>query len=318
MQPRTTPAGYHGYWITDFTQIDPHLGTNEDLARLVDAAHARGMKVFFDIITNHTADVIDYRDHKRPAYGSKDEFPYKDAAGREFDDRDYAGTSRFPPLDRERRSRTRRSCRPASRPRCPRGSTTSTLYHNRGNTTFVGENSQYGDFFGLDDLFTEHPRVVRGMEDIYKAWIRDFGIDGFRIDTMKHVDDEFWKAFAPDVLRYAHRQGKREFFMFGEVFDTSRPFTSHFTTDGPRAGRARLPVPGRGAGTSPRAPGRPTRCATSSPATTGTRTPTRTRTSCRRSSATTTWAGSACSCRQAQQRGRATPRCSPATGSRTS
>ena len=84
----------------------------------------------------------------------------------------------------------------------------STLYHNRGNTTFVGENSLYGDFFGLDDLFTEHPRVVRGMTDIYKSWIRDFGIDGFRIDTMKHVDDEFWQQFVPDVLDYAHRAGQ--------------------------------------------------------------------------------------------------------------
>ena len=53
-------AGYHGYWITDFTQIDPHLGTNDELRQLVDEAHARGIKVFFDIITNHTADVIDY------------------------------------------------------------------------------------------------------------------------------------------------------------------------------------------------------------------------------------------------------------------
>jgi alpha-amylase len=47
---------------------------------------------------------------------------------------------------------------------------------------------------------------------------------------MKHVDDEFWKDFAPEVLDFARRQGKREFFMFGEVFDTTRPFTSHFTT----------------------------------------------------------------------------------------
>ena len=53
-------AGYHGYWITDFTQIDPHFGTNADLSELVDGAHARGIKVFFDVITNHTADVIDY------------------------------------------------------------------------------------------------------------------------------------------------------------------------------------------------------------------------------------------------------------------
>jgi alpha-amylase len=104
------------------------------------------------------------------------------------------------------------------------------LYHNRGNTTFVGEDSYYGDFAGLDDLFTEHPRVVRGMIDIYETWIADFGVDGFRIDTMKHVNDEFWQAFAPEVLSFARRHGKREFFMFGEVFDTTKQFTSHFTT----------------------------------------------------------------------------------------
>ena len=53
-------AGYHGYWITDFTQVDPHLGTNADMKTLISAAHAKGMKVYFDIITNHTADVISY------------------------------------------------------------------------------------------------------------------------------------------------------------------------------------------------------------------------------------------------------------------
>ena len=68
------------------------------------------------------------------------------------------------------------------------------------------------------------------MIDIYKTWIRDFGVDGFRIDTMKHVNDEFWQAFGPEVLQYARQQGKREFFMFGEVFDTTKSFTSHFST----------------------------------------------------------------------------------------
>ena len=105
-----------------------------------------------------------------------------------------------------------------------------TLYHNRGDTTFVGENSLYGDFFGLDDLFTENPRVVQGMIDIYETWIADFGVDGFRIDTMKHVDDAFWQRFGPEVLAFARAHGKREFFMFGEVFDTTKSFTSHFTT----------------------------------------------------------------------------------------
>ncbi len=223
-------AGYHGYWITDFTQIDPHLGTNADLRALVDAAHARGMKVFFDIITNHTADVIDYVDHKRPAYVSKDVSPYRTASGRVFDDRDYAGGSSFPSLDPATSFPFVPFVPAGQPPKVPSWLNDLTLYHNRGNTTFVGENSYYGDFFGLDDLFTEHPRVVRGMVDIYKTWIKDMAIDGFRIDTMKHVNDEFWQAFAPEVLEYARRQGKREFFMFGEVFDTTKSFTSHFTT----------------------------------------------------------------------------------------
>src|SRR3954452_7715985 len=75
-------AGYHGYWITDFTEVDPHLGTNQDLTDLVQAAHARGMKVFFDIITNHTADVIGYSEGDRTAYVSKDVSPYRTAGRR--------------------------------------------------------------------------------------------------------------------------------------------------------------------------------------------------------------------------------------------
>jgi glycosidase len=224
-------AGYHGYWITDFTQVDPHLGSNADLRALIDAAHARGMKVYFDIITNHTADVIGYVGGARRGYLSKDVTPYRTAAGTPFDDRDYAGTASFPPLDPAVSFPYQPVLDPAeTNLKVPAWLNDVTLYHNRGDTTFVGENAYYGDFFGLDDLFTENPRVVRGMIDIYKAWIRDFGVDGFRIDTMKHVNDEFWQAFGPEVLQYARQHGKSQFYMFGEVFDTTKSFTSHFTT----------------------------------------------------------------------------------------
>jgi glycosidase len=223
-------AGYHGYWITDFTHIDPHLGTNAELATLVREAHAMGMKVFFDIITNHTADVIDYEEGSRPGYVSKDREPYRTASGTPFDDRDFAGTGDFPPLSRTESFPFTPFNPPDAEHKLPEWLNDVTLYHNRGNTTFTGENSLYGDFFGLDDLFTENPRVVNGMIDIYETWIRDFGIDGFRIDTMKHVNDEFWQRFGPEVLAYARAHGKRRFFMFGEVFDTTKSFTSHFTT----------------------------------------------------------------------------------------
>jgi glycosidase len=148
-----------------------------------------------------------------------------------FDDRDFAGTSSFPALSPTTSFPYTPVLDPAERDlKVPAWLNDVTLYHNRGDTTFVGENSLYGDFFGLDDLFTENPRVVNGMIDVYEAWIRDFGVDGFRIDTMKHVDDAFWQKFGPQVLRFAREHGKREFFMFGEVFDTTKSFTSHFTT----------------------------------------------------------------------------------------
>jgi glycosidase len=221
-------AGYHGYWVTDFTQIDPHFGTNAELNGLIQDAHARGMKVFFDIITNHTADVISYEGDTQ-TYVSKDARPYKTAAGTPFDDRDFAGTDHFPALDPATSFPYKPVGDPAF-PKVPSWLNDVTLYHNRGDTTFTGEDSQYGDFFGLDDLFTENPKVVNGMIDIYETWVREAHIDGFRIDTMKHVNDEFWQKFSPSLVRYAKTQGKPNFFMFGEVADSTRQLTSHYTT----------------------------------------------------------------------------------------
>jgi alpha-amylase len=226
-------AGYHGYWITDFTQIDPHLGTNQDLRDLIAGAHARGMKVFFDIITNHTADVIDYA-QKRYDYISKATAPYKDAQGNVFDDRAFAGKDTFPALDPTISFPYTPVVAPGDEHlKVPDWLNDVTLYHNRGNSTFSGENSTYGDFAGLDDLFTENVKVVRGMEGIYDYWIRNYGVDGFRIDTMKHVNLEFWQQFLPHILATARSVGKPNFFAFGEVADqVSNPFLARFTTAG--------------------------------------------------------------------------------------
>ena len=222
-------AGYHGYWITDFTQIDPHLGTNEELKTLVDKAHGKGLKVFFDIITNHTADVI-----STPSdYISKADRPYKDAAGHEFDDIPYATGNDFPELD----AQTSFPYVPVLAPgdenvKKPAWLNNPTYYHNRGNANFDGtEGDVYGDFVGLDDLFTEQPAVRDGMIDIYKTWA-EFGIDGFRIDTVKHVNIGFWQKFSPEVLDAAKKAGKDKFFMFGEVYDADPRNTSRFTTEG--------------------------------------------------------------------------------------
>lgn len=226
-------AGYHGYWITDFTRIDPHLGTNEQLSQLIDEAHARGIKVFFDIITNHTADVIDYEEGAY-TYVPKSEVPYVDAAGTVFDDSQYAAGDTFPELDPQ----TSFPYTPFFRTpedetvKVPAWLNDPTLYHNRGNAAFDGtEGDLYGDFVGLDDLFTEQPAVRDGMIDIYQYWA-GFGVDGFRIDTVKHVNMEFWQKFAPEVLDAAHESGADDFFMFGEVYDANPAAMSRYTTEG--------------------------------------------------------------------------------------
>ncbi len=90
-------------------------------------------------------------------------------------------------------------------------------YHNRGNSLFRGESSTLGDFVGLDDVFTENPRVVQGMIDIYSDWIDKYRIDGFRIDTAQHVNPEFWQKFVPAILQRAKADGIPHFHIFGEV-----------------------------------------------------------------------------------------------------
>jgi len=224
-----TSAGYHGYWTVDYTQIDPHFGTNDELKALIAEAHSRKMKVFFDIITNHTADVIKYQEGVYD-YIAKSAEPYKDADGKVFDDRAYASGGPFPKLD-PKVSFPYTPVVPEGSPRkYPEWLNDPTLYHNRGDSTFAGENSVYGDFFGLDDLFTEHPAVVSGMIEIFQPWI-DLGVDGFRIDTVKHVNIEFWQQWSPAIEAYA-KQKNKDFFMFGEVYSGDPAFLSIFPTKG--------------------------------------------------------------------------------------
>ncbi|WP_432154415.1 pullulanase-type alpha-1,6-glucosidase [Streptomyces tricolor] len=222
-------AGYHGYWITDFTRVDPHFGTNDDLKALISKAHAKGMKVFFDVITNHTADVVDYEE-KSYDYLSKGAFPYLTKDGEPFDDADYADGGRtFPAVSGASFPYTPRA---TGKGKVPAWLNDPTMYHNRGDSTYAGESTTYGDFSGLDDLWTERPEVVRGMEKIYQRWVKDFAVDGFRIDTVKHVNMEFWTQWATALDRYAAERGRKNFFMFGEVYSADTSVTAPYVTQG--------------------------------------------------------------------------------------
>lgn len=213
-------SGYHGYWILDFTEIDPHLGTNADLKHFIDQAHKRNIKVFFDIITNHTADVIKYKEcHGDDGLGwlieeEGEDCPFKSVV-------ELSKGNVYTPI-------------------IPKGNETLKMplwlndvevYHNQGDSNWVGESSIRGDFAGLDDIDTNSENVVNGMIDIYKAIIDEFKPDGFRIDTVKHVNTEFWQAFSPALMAHANSRGIKNFFMFGEVYSFDAKELSSFTRE---------------------------------------------------------------------------------------
>ena len=184
-------AAYHGYWITDFTTIDPHLGTEKEFKEFVDAAHARGMKVYMDIVANHTADVIQYKECMDCTYRDRNDYPVK------------AYTPYIPKGEENVKN--------------PKWLNDPKYYYNRGNSAWWGESSLLGDFSGLDDLDASNPRVIRGFIEIYGQWIDKYKVDGFRIDTVKHMEPIFWQKFVPAMKKRAAKNGINNFHIFGEV-----------------------------------------------------------------------------------------------------
>lgn len=248
--PGQESSGYHGYWITDFTSVDPHLGTNAELKTFVDAAHARDMKVYLDIITNHTADVISYRECYDPNYTGNDKVEgpctYRSVANYPFTTRgdvdgpaindgfmgdagEHQTVENFAKLTNPNYAYTPYIPAGEENSKTPAWLNDLKYYHNRGETTFTGEDSLYGDFSGLDDLMTEHPFVVEGMVDIFKDWVTDYRMDGFRIDTTRHVNPEFWRQFLPALKTHAAAEGIPNFYMFGEVYDPDPGALARFT-----------------------------------------------------------------------------------------
>ena len=104
-------AAYHGYWGLDFTRVDPHLGTNADFARLRRVRAPPRMKVYLDVVVNHTADVILLCRRDR-ATVAPEEVPYRDCKGKPYSAQRYAGGKPFPVPLAPATSRASRSCSP--------------------------------------------------------------------------------------------------------------------------------------------------------------------------------------------------------------
>lgn len=231
-------AAYHGYWGMDFTEVDPHFGSKEDFKDLVDALHQRGMKIYLDIVINHTADIISFNDGY--TYENISSKPYKDASGTTFSLASVAGkplcnetllTNCFPQLNLASFPKSINAG--DSNLKWPAFLQDVKNYHNRGNISDWSnpEQSMYADFFGLDDLMTESPVVIEGLAEIWANWVIDYEIDGFRIDTAKHVDKDFFNSWVPKVYEKVSAKGVNVPEMFGEIATPDAESLSEFVRE---------------------------------------------------------------------------------------
>jgi glycosidase len=125
-------------------------------------------------------------------------------------------------------------------------------YHRRGrvyvwwheadySTDFVREQETKGDFpGGLKDLDTDNPDVIEALSKSFEYWIEVADFDGFRIDTVKHIDRPelnrntrgFWGVFTDRMRAKAKSLGKQNFFIFGEAFDGKDDLIGSYTWGG--------------------------------------------------------------------------------------
>jgi glycosidase len=226
-------AAYHGYWILHFDQIDPHLGTARDFGNFVSCAHRLGLKVYLDIVVNHTADVIQLEGNS--GFLDPGQLPYRDCHGKPFIASRYATGKTFPCLSVQNMPYTPFFSVPSDRTaKSPAWLNDPTKYHDRGDINFNACNQtcyEQGDFAGLDDLFTEQPAVMNGLAQIYSDWITKYKIDGFRVDTARHVNAAFFGLWTPKILAAARSVGVDDFPIFGEVTLTDDIALSTFVRD---------------------------------------------------------------------------------------
>ena len=213
-------AAYHGYWITDFTRPDPRLGTEDEFASFVECAHRLGLKVILDVVVNHTGDVISLTGGSG-GYVGPELVPYRDCRGRAFVPARFVSRA-FPCLVARNMPRVPLVTAADRTAKRPAWLNDPTRYHNRGDIDFSSCNeacAEQGDFFGLDDLFTERRDVVEGLAQVYGSFIERYKLDGIRIDTARHVNAAFFRRWLPRIRAAARRAGVKDFLVYGEVFN---------------------------------------------------------------------------------------------------
>ncbi len=224
---------YHGYGTQNFYEIEPRFGTREEFRTFVETAHQNGIKVILDIILNHCCDAFAYDgDDNRPWTG--EQFPVKGF-------RDKTGMPNVP-------FKTLGGTKYTNGAVWPRELQDPENFTRKGYMSDWDNWPEYeeGDFFGFKDFqlgsyegdaptrneddtdgedsscstqnpcFDPSPALI-ALTEVYKYWIAYADLDGFRIDTVKHMGPGPACWFASRIKSFTESIGKRNFFLVGEI-----------------------------------------------------------------------------------------------------
>lgn len=250
-------ASYHGYWTQSFIDTNPHFGDLAALRRMVDACHKRGIKVILDVVTNHIGQLFYYDINRNgqpdivffggggPGSGSRNNDQASDLRRAsewdpEYDSRGVQaftalGENGLAPLEWVEMPHINRT------PPEPVGFQNPDWYNRKGRVTvwenegaasfeYRREQEILGDFpGGLKDLATHRADVRQALTEVFAYWVQEAGFDGFRIDTLKHQEAEFFDVFSPQIRAFASQLGKQNFLMFGEAFDGNDELLGAYT-----------------------------------------------------------------------------------------
>ncbi|MFH2201506.1 MAG: alpha-amylase family glycosyl hydrolase [Elusimicrobiota bacterium] len=214
INPYIATRGFHGYWAYDFTRVDPHFGTLEDYKRLVREAHKLGLKVIQDIVVNHTGNFFTVDDKgydprkpeknwrgviKKGAKAPRD--PVFKLNNPNNPAHKKAGVYNFTPNISDFKSREQ------------------TLTYSMGD---------------LDDINLRSPLAANRMKEIYRYWIEEVGIDGYRVDTVYYTPEDFYEGFLYDdsPQHPGIKRGNKDFFVFGEVWSYDYKAINKYLKDG--------------------------------------------------------------------------------------
>lgn len=219
---------YHGYGIQNFLEVNHRFGSREDLKELVQTAHENGIYVILDIILNHAGNIFSYDSNRQPRYtdnqGTFDprwdnsSYPvlgFNDNTGKPsiaFQKTDSQDPSTWPAVDGAV---------------WPVEFQDPSYYTQKGRINSWDHDPEFleGDFFDLKDIYHGEGSLddyrpsaaLINLCQVYKYWIAYADLDGFRIDTVKHMDVGATRFFASMIHEFAQSIGKEHFFLVGEI-----------------------------------------------------------------------------------------------------